>query len=114
MPHSSDSTPFDPPAPIRDAVALVVRRVMNRGRYELERAASRGKSRLELRQLHHDVDHFWQRLGKEAYHLVEAGEIDHPALRKTMARLADLEQRIARQEASLSSAPPETHEKDAT
>ena len=100
MSQSSDNTPFDPPAPIRDAISLVLRRVMNRGRYQVERAATRGRTRLELRQLHNDREHFLQRLGKEAYHLVEGGEIDHPALRKTMARLDDLEQRIRRQETS--------------
>ncbi len=86
------------PAPIAEAVATVMRRLIDRGRFEFERAASRGRQRLEVRQLQRDRDHFWRRLGKEAYNLVEAGEIDHPALRNAMARIDDLEARIAEQQ----------------
>ncbi len=57
---------------------------MARGRTELDRAARSGRDRLELRQLNKDLDHFWVRLGKTARRLVEAGEIDHPALRKAI------------------------------
>jgi len=75
-----------------------MRRLVERGRFEMEKAANRGRLRLESRQLQRDRDHFWKRLGKEAYHLVEAGEVDHPALRKAMSRIDDLEERIRKQD----------------
>ena len=79
-----------------------VRRLVGRGRTELGKAAKTGRSKLELRQLQKDLDHFWARLGKTSRRLVEAGEIDHPALRKAMARIDELELQIDR----LKSAPP--------
>lgn len=77
-----------------EALSRVVRRLLNRGRAELGRAARSGRSQLELRQLEKDRDHFWVRLGKTASRLVEGGEIDHPALRKAMQRIDELEARI--------------------
>ncbi|MEQ1504705.1 MAG: hypothetical protein ABMB14_20870 [Myxococcota bacterium] len=77
-----------------DAVAAVIRRLVRRGRAELGRAARSGRSQLELRQAQKDLDHFWVRLGKTAFRLVEAGEIDHPALRKAIDRIDELESRI--------------------
>lgn len=68
-----------------------VRRLVRRGRAELGKAARTGRTRLEQRQLQRDLDHFWARLGKTAYRLVEAGEIDHPSLRKAMERIVELE-----------------------
>jgi hypothetical protein len=81
---------------IGDLIGRVMRRFVQRGRDELDRAARTGRERLELRQLRRDLDHFWVRLGKTSYHLVHAGELDHPALRKAMARIDDLEARIDR------------------
>ena len=79
------------PPPLRETLAQAVRRVLFRSREEFGRAASAGRDRLEVRQLEKDRVHFWTRLGKEAYFLVEAGEIDHPALRRAMTRIDDLE-----------------------
>jgi hypothetical protein len=77
-----------------DLVTRAVRRLLGRGRSELGRAAKSGRSKLELRQLQKDLDHFWARLGKTSRRLVEAGEIDHPALRKAMHRIDELERQI--------------------
>lgn len=77
-----------------DLVTRAVRRIVGRGQRELDRAARTGRTRLELRQLHKDLDLFWVRLGKTTYRLVEAGELDHPALRKAMQRIDELEARI--------------------
>lgn len=82
-------------APIGELVGQVVRRIVTRGRAELEKAAQQGRMRLELRQLQRDRDAFWIRMGKTAYRLVEGGEIDHPALRKAMKRIDELERQIA-------------------
>jgi hypothetical protein len=80
--------------PLGDLLARAVRRLVGRGRSELGKAAKSGRSKLELRQLQKDLDHFWARLGKTSRRLVEAGEIDHPALRKAMERIDELERQI--------------------
>lgn len=77
-----------------DLLGKAVRRLVSRGRKEVERVAERSRHALELRQRQKDLDHFWQRLGKTAWRLVEAGEIDHPALRKAMERIDELEGKI--------------------
>lgn len=77
-----------------DVLSRALRRLLGRGRDELGRAARTGRHRLELRQLQKDLDHFWVRLGKTSYRLVEAGELDHPALRKAMERIDELEAKI--------------------
>jgi hypothetical protein len=79
---------------IADAVGSAVRRLWSRGRQEVERAATLGRVRLELRQLARDRDQFWIRLGKTAYRLVESGDIEHPALTKAMKRLDEIDSRI--------------------
>ena len=94
----NDREPTAPPAPMRDAARTLLQRFVDRGRLQFDRAASAGRTRLELRQLQRDRDHFWVRLGKEAYHLVEAGEVDHPALRRAMERIDELELRINEQQ----------------
>lgn len=77
-----------------ELLSKAVRRLLYRSRDGLSQAARTGRERLELRQLQRDLDHFHVRLGKTAYHLVNAGEIDHPALRRAMERIDELEQRI--------------------
>ena len=77
-----------------DLLGRAVRRLVARGRVELGRAARSSRERLELRQLQRDLDHFWVRLGKTTYRLAEAGELDHPAIRKAMTRIDELEARI--------------------
>ena len=81
--------------PLRaEGLAGWVADLLHRGRRGIGRAADRSRVRLELRQLVRDRDAFWTRLGKTAYHLVEAGEIDHAALRRAMSRIAELDARI--------------------
>jgi hypothetical protein len=77
-----------------DLLTKAMRRLVRRGRKEVERVADRSRHRLELRQRQKDLDHFWMRLGKTAWRLVEAGEIDHPSLRKAMERIEELERSI--------------------
>jgi hypothetical protein len=77
-----------------DRVVRAVRRLVSSGRKGLDLAARTSRSQLELRQLQRDLDHFWVRLGKTAHRLVEAGEIDHPALRKAIQRIEELEAQI--------------------
>ena len=70
-------------------------RAARRGRRELTRAAEVGRHQLELREARKDLESFWVRLGKTAYRLAEAGELDHPSIRKAMDRIDALEARIA-------------------
>ncbi len=77
-----------------DLLGDAVRRLLRRGRTELSRAAEVSRTQLALRRQQADLAHFWARLGKTAYHLVQAGEIDHPALRKAMTRIDSLEAEI--------------------
>jgi L-lysine 2,3-aminomutase len=83
--------PPEVPPPLSDTLEQVLRRIVYRGRQELRRATEASRDRVERRQARRDLEHFWVRLGKTAYHLVEAGEVDHPALRKAMTRIDDLE-----------------------
>lgn len=78
-----------------ELLSKVMRRIVTRGRDGLGRAADSGRLRLELRQLQHDRDSFWARLGKTAYRLQESGEIDHPAIAKAMKRIDDIERKIS-------------------
>ena len=80
---------------VGDVVGRMIRRAARRGRAEVQRGATAGRQYLETRQKQRDLDHFWARLGKTAHHLVEAGEIDHPALRKAMDRIGTLEAELA-------------------
>lgn len=90
-----------------DLLGRAVRRLVTRGRKEMDRVAERGRHQLEVRQAQKDLDHFWMRLGKTAQRLVEAGEIDHPALRKAMGRIEELERRIDDLKAGAKATSPE-------
>lgn len=89
----SDDERNDPE--IGDLVGQLMMRVARRGRDRLTRAADRGRHQLELRQARRDLDDFWVRLGRTSYRLVEAGELDHPALVKARERIDELQRRIA-------------------
>jgi hypothetical protein len=89
--------------PLGDAMADLLGRILRRGRAEIEKAARRGRDRLALRQMRSDRDRMYQKLGKEARHLLEAGEIDHPGLRKGVERVRELEARLLEQEDLLKS-----------
>ena len=78
-----------------DALVDLMKRIARKGRRGFGRAAEAGRVALETRQKQKDLEHFWARQGKTAHHLVEAGEIDHPALRKAMDRIQVLEEELA-------------------
>lgn len=88
---------------LADWLGRAARRALRRGRREVGRAAEVSRAALAQRQRQADLDAFWQRLGRTAYHLVEAGEIDHPALRKAMVRIDELQTEIRE-------ADPATHD----
>jgi hypothetical protein len=117
--EEKDATPppaeATPPAsvgeegPIGEAVSDLLGKLWRRGRVEVEKAARRGRERLALRQMRADRDRMYQKLGKEARQLVEGGDLDHPGLRKGIARITELEARILEAEDALKSQgePPE-------
>lgn len=81
--------------PISDALASVVRMVFERGQSRAGALAADGRGRLELRQLRKDRDVMYQKLGREVRRLLEAGEIDHPGVRRGVERIEGIESRIA-------------------
>src|SRR5262245_22291225 len=98
MPPEERSQPPAPShgdeGPLGEAVAELFGKIWRRGRVEVEKAARRGRERLALRQMRGDRDRMYQKLGKEARQLVEGGDLDHPGLKKGVARIAELEARI--------------------
>ena len=81
-------------APVSGLVGGLLRRAAKRGRAELSKAADIGRTQIELRQARRDLQEFWVRLGKTAYRLSEAGEVDHPAIERARSRIDALEARI--------------------
>ena len=109
----SGAKDFTVPPELRDAFSHLVRVVARRGRERVRDAATSGRHRLELRKLHKDRDAFWARLGKTAYRLAEAGEIEHHALRKAMERIDELDRSIAAMESPAQLRAPEGLPEDA-
>jgi hypothetical protein len=90
--------------PDRDALltgllGTLVRQVADRGRARVGRQLRNTRHQLEVRQLKRDREHFWIRLGKTAYRLVEAGEIEHSALQKAIERIQAIDRQIEELEA---------------
>lgn len=80
--------------PLGEMFADLLGKLWRRGRVEMEKAAKKGRERLTLRQLRADRDRMYQKLGKEARQLLEAGDIDHPGLRRGVERVRELEARL--------------------
>lgn len=79
---------------LQDALRGALERLIQGGRSGVQAAADASRTRLEIRQAHRDLEHFWVRLGKTTYHLAKAGELDHPALMRSMEHIDDLEAKI--------------------
>jgi hypothetical protein len=93
-----------PEGPLGEAVADLFGKLWRRGRVEVERAARRGRDRLALRQLRTDRDRMYQKLGKETRQLLEAGEIEHPGIRRGVERIMELERKLLEAEDALKAA----------
>ena len=83
-----------PPAPVADLLLDIARRVAWRGRTGLRKAMETSRSELERRQAERDLDHFWRRLGQQAHRLVHEGQVDHPDLVASVARIDGMRDRI--------------------
>lgn len=94
--ESRQARPGDDPIPaLADALGGLLRGVLERSRTEVERIATDGRARLELRQLRKDRQVMYSKLGKEVRALLEAGEVSHPGLERGVARIQGLDERIA-------------------
>ena len=60
----------------------------------LSTVASASKRQLEKRQAQKDLQRLYWKLGKEVVTLVEAGEIQHPALEKRRKRILEQLERV--------------------
>ncbi len=78
-----------------DALGQAMRVALRRGRSEVERAATTGRQRLAVRQLRSDRDAMLRKIGMEVIRLVEAGEVTHPGLVRSAARVAELDVQLA-------------------
>lgn len=101
-------SPADPPggqtpAPgpndaLGDALGEALRQVLSalrhHGRRQVGQLARKGREKLDLYQARRDLERLYQKLGREVVLLIEAGELQHPAL-------AQRAERIRRQEAEL-------------
>jgi hypothetical protein len=69
-------------------------RFFSKGKTELEKVARKGRDHIHIRQLKNDRDKLYQKLGREARNLLDAGEIKHPGLEVAIERILELEKRI--------------------
>ncbi len=79
----------------QELLADTLSKLWNRSRSEAGNAARWAREKLTLRQLRGDRDRMYQKLGKEARHLFEAGELAHPGVARGVERIRDLEKKIA-------------------
>lgn len=93
---SSDATSFGQAAGVLgEAFGQAMRVAIRRGRNEVERAASTGRHRLQVRQLRSDRDAMLRKIGLEVLRLVEADEIQHPGLVRSARRVAELDAELS-------------------
>jgi hypothetical protein len=68
---------------------------------DAERAGKVGAAQVKLKSLQGDVDKELQTLGREAFELIEKGELSHPALDAAVARVRDAKNVVADKEAEI-------------
>jgi hypothetical protein len=69
--------------------------VSSRSRKEMVRAQTQGRLGMERRQLERDRSNMLAKLGRETIALLNGGEVDHPGLRRGVARIEALDAQIA-------------------
>ena len=68
--------------------------VSSRSRKEMVRAQTQGRLGMERRQLERDRGTMLSKLGRETIALLNGGEVDHPGLRRGVARIEALDAQI--------------------
>jgi hypothetical protein len=81
-----------------------------KSKQEVVRGAKLGKVRIDVFQLRKDREHFLQRLGEEAYELMQSEDIAHDDLSKPFAKLQALDEKIAEYEAEMAKIAEEVAE----
>ena len=93
-------TPPSTSPTLTDVLQDAVRRLVVEGRERILRAADDSRTVMRVRTLQRERDAVLLRMGRTAWRLAQAGEVDHPALLKAMAHVDELEARIRDEEAS--------------
>jgi len=73
-----------------------MRGLLNLGREHLSEAAVDGRKLLELRSLKKDKLKMYEKLGREVEWLIEAGEINHPGLKRGIEKIQEIEEQMKR------------------
>jgi hypothetical protein len=68
---------------------------------DAERAGKVGAAQMKLKSMQGDVDKELQTLGREAFELIEKGELSHAALDAAVARVRDAKGVVADKEAEI-------------
>lgn len=98
---SKDPEDTAPAAQGSNPLQGAVERLLGKAADQVRRVADDGRLLIRIHGLQRDMDAFWVRLGKTAFRLAEAGEVDHPALTKAVERIMSIEAEIDRMRASL-------------
>ena len=80
--------------------------ILDRAKAAAEQAATKAKEGVEDVQTKRELGQAYGELGKTAFGLIESGELAHPQLEETAARIRSLQEKIAAGDGSASEAPP--------
>jgi len=72
----------------------LVRTAVTFGSDGISQLLSTQRSRAEQRSTQKELEHFWIRLGKTAYHIHKDGGLDHPAIIKAAERIDKLKEEM--------------------
>ena len=78
-----------------DWMTSLLKRIAKGGADGIEQLVQNRRVQLEQRAAKRELNQFWIRLGKTAYHLREAGELDHPAISKAAERIKDYQTKLS-------------------
>ena len=78
-----------------DWMTSLLKRIARGGANGIDQLVQTRRSQAEHRAAKRELNQFWVRLGKTAYHLSEAGELDHPAITKAAERIQEYQNTLA-------------------
>ena len=79
--------------------------LLDKAKQAAEQAATKAKEGVEDVQQKRELGQAYNELGKTAFELVEAGEISHPRFEATVAKIRDLNAKLAESPAAASTTP---------
>jgi hypothetical protein len=74
----------------------------DKAKQKAEQAAAKAKEGVEDVQQKRELSQAYGELGKTAFELVDSGEISHPRFEATVAKIRDLNEKLAAEPASVS------------